>query len=332
MSAVTEQNPTARALRCLEILQDHPGVGAQELADRLGVSERAARRYVAVLREAGVQVESSRGRYGGYRLSRGQRRTPLMFSAEEALSLLLAVLAGHHAAADDEEPVGRALARLLRSLPGPVAEQAVSIRRTAALAPDRNAARPEPAVVTEVSEAIAARRRLMFDYRSEAGNAWTVRADPWAVVVWRGRWYLLCAELRDSGTRQRCFRIDRMARPRLLDEPAEIPADLDPVQQLEDSLSIGWEYPVSVLVEAPVSSVQRWLSRSLGRLEEVDEDRTRLTASTSNPWFYAEQLARLPASYRIESPDELREAAAAIGRRLLAASGHEADVPASRQP
>lgn len=72
-----DPNPTARALRCLELLQDHPGITADRLAARLGVSDRAARRYVAVLRVAGLPIESERGRYGGYRVGRGLRLRPL---------------------------------------------------------------------------------------------------------------------------------------------------------------------------------------------------------------------------------------------------------------
>ena len=34
-----------------------PGIRAEQLADRLGLSDRAVRRYVAVLREAGIPVE-----------------------------------------------------------------------------------------------------------------------------------------------------------------------------------------------------------------------------------------------------------------------------------
>lgn len=56
-----ETSPTARALRALEILQARPGITADHLGDRLGVTERAARRYVAILREAGIPVESIRG-------------------------------------------------------------------------------------------------------------------------------------------------------------------------------------------------------------------------------------------------------------------------------
>ncbi|MEJ7741300.1 MAG: hypothetical protein WKF73_01400 [Nocardioidaceae bacterium] len=46
---------------------------------------------------------------------------------------------------------------------------------------------------------------------------------------------------------------------------------------------------------------------------------TRLIGSTSNPVWYAEQLAKTPASYRIVRCPELQEAARVLGQRLLAA-------------
>jgi predicted DNA-binding transcriptional regulator YafY len=84
-SVAPEISPTARALQALEILQIQPGTTADQIAERLGVTGRAARRYVAILREAGVPVESSRGRYGGYWLGRGVRLPPVVFTQEEAL-------------------------------------------------------------------------------------------------------------------------------------------------------------------------------------------------------------------------------------------------------
>ena len=60
-----DHNPTARALIVLELLQDNPGITAQRLAERLGVSERAARRCIATLRDADIPIESTRGPYGG---------------------------------------------------------------------------------------------------------------------------------------------------------------------------------------------------------------------------------------------------------------------------
>ncbi|WP_346035075.1 helix-turn-helix transcriptional regulator [Brevibacterium picturae] len=76
-------SPTARALQVIELLQDWPGISADRLAAQLNVTERAARRYVAILRDADIPVESTRGPYGGYRLGRGTRLPPLLFSSAE---------------------------------------------------------------------------------------------------------------------------------------------------------------------------------------------------------------------------------------------------------
>jgi predicted DNA-binding transcriptional regulator YafY len=312
-------SPTARALLALELVQGSPGITADRLADKLGVSERAARRYVGILREAGIPLDSVRGPYGGYRVGRGLRLPPLMFSATEALGLVMAVLDGHHDAGDPTDPVGSALGKIVRALPEPVAAQAEAVRRATAPAPDRAAVRPDPATTTTLVQACSNRRRVRVDYRSEAGSEWVVEVDPWAVVVRHGRWYLLC-RTHPKGAR-RAYRVDRVRGVEVLDDTFSPPADLDPVAMLEENLAAGWEYDVEIVVDAPVEVVGRCVPRTLGRLEPLDAETSRLVGSTSNPWWYAEQLAALPASYRIVGGPELRGAARAVGRRMLAAAG-----------
>src|SRR5215469_5698983 len=114
-------SPTARALLALETIQNNPGITARQLGDRLGVTERAARRYVAILREADLPIESVSGPYGGYQVGRGLRLPPLTFTAAEAMGLVMAVLEGHRNAADPADLVGSALAMIVRVLPEPVA-------------------------------------------------------------------------------------------------------------------------------------------------------------------------------------------------------------------
>jgi predicted DNA-binding transcriptional regulator YafY len=312
-------SPTARALLALELVQGSPGITADRLADKLGVSERAARRYVGILREAGIPIDSVRGPYGGYRVGRGLRLPPLMFSATEALGLVMAVLDGHHDAGDPTDPVGSALGKIVRALPEPVAAQAEAVRRATAPAPDRAAVRPDPATTTTLVQACSNRRRVRVDYRSEAGSEWLVEVDPWAVVVRHGRWYLLC-RTHPKGAR-RAYRVDRVRGVEVLDVTFSPPADLDPVAMLEENLAAGWEYDVEIVVDAPVEVVGRCVPRTLGRLEPLDAETSRLVGSTSNPWWYAEQLAAVPASYRIVGGPELRGAARAVGRRMLAAAG-----------
>jgi predicted DNA-binding transcriptional regulator YafY len=312
-----DASPTARALLALELVQGSPGITADRLADKLGVSERAARRYVGILREAGIAIESARGPHGGYHLGRGLRLPPMMFSAAEALGLVMAVLDGHHDAGDPTDPVGGALGKIVRALPEPVAAQVEAVRRTTAPAPDRAAARPDPATTTALVQACSNHRRVRLSYRSEAGSEWDIEADPWAVVVRHGRWYLLCWS--HSADARRAYRIDRVRAVRMLDDTFSPPVDLDAVAVLEEHLAVGWEYDVEVVIDAPAETVARCLPRALGRLEPLEAETARLIGSTSNPVWYAGQLAMLPAPYRIVQCPELQEAARAIGQRLLAA-------------
>ena len=312
-----DASPTARALLALELIQGSPGISADRLAGKLGVSERAARRYVGILREADIPIESVRGPHGGYRVGRSLRLPPLMFTGAEALGLVMAVLDGHHDASDTADPVGSALGKIMRALPEPVAAQAEAVRRTTAPAPDRAAARPDPATTTALVQACSDHRRVRLGYRTEAGSQQVIEADPWAVVVRHGRWYLLCWS--HNAQARRVYRIDRVGEVRLLEDPFSTPAGLDPVAVLEEHLAVGWEYDVEIIIDAPLETVTRWLPRALGRLEALDAERTRLVGSTSNPVWYAGQIAPIPASYRIVRCPELQEAARVLGQRLQAA-------------
>lgn len=312
-----DAGPTARALLALELIQSSPGITADRLGARLGVTERAARRYVAILREAGIPIDATRGPYGGYRVGRGLRLPPMMFSAAEALGLVMAALDGHHAASDPTEPVGSALGKLIRALPEPVAAHAEAVRRATSPAPDRAAARPDPETTALLVRACSDRRLVRLDYRSEAGSEWTVEVEPWNVVVRHGRWYLLC-RARVPG-QVRTYRVDRVQRAEILADTFTPPAGLDPVALLEEHLAVGWEYDADVIIEAPLEVAGHWVPRPLGRLTAVDDAETCLTGSTSNPRWYVQQLAILPVPYRIRGGPELRRAACEVADRMKAA-------------
>ncbi|GGT51193.1 transcriptional regulator [Streptomyces kurssanovii] len=310
-------SPTARALRALEILQARPGTTAGELATRLGVTERAARRYVGILREAGIPVESARGPHGGYRLGRGTRLPPVHFTQSEALGLVMAVLSGQPAAAGTDDLVGTALGKVVKALPESVGRQAAMLREYASAAPDPYSARPDPATTSELVDAVAARRRVLVTYRSEAGNEWEAEVDPWSIVVRYGRWYLLCHSHRANAIRT--YRVDRIRAVRPTVHWFEPPEGMDPVAVLEENLGLGWEFATRVVFEAPLAEVVPWIRPPMGRLEPLG-DGCVLVGSTRNPDMYAQEwLARIPLSFRVEGGEELRAAVAALVARFTAA-------------
>lgn len=317
MAVKPETSPAARALLAMEAIRDQPGITADRLAARLGVSARAVRRYVDILRQAEVPVESVRGPLGGYRLGRGTRLPPVAFSGDEALGLVMAVLDGHHPASDPSDPVGAAVAKLLRALPQHVADQADVVRRATAAAPDRGAARPDPAITVALVRARSEERCVAVAYRSENGREFTTEVEPWAVVVRHGRWYLLCRSSRSGSVRT--YRVDRVLRVDELDRTFRMPADLDPVTTLEEHLAAGWEHPTEVVIDAPMADLA-WLNPAMGRLEPIGATTTRLVGSTSNPSGYAQDLAHLPAPFRVVGGTDLGVAVQDLAQRLADAA------------
>ncbi|GAA3454136.1 helix-turn-helix transcriptional regulator [Dactylosporangium matsuzakiense] len=117
--------PAARVLMLLELLQSGGLRTLAELADRLGVDERTVRRYVEHLIDLDIPVESVRGRYGGYRLGPGYRMPPLMLSDDEALAVLLGLVAATRSGLLDAGATASetALAKIRRVLPGHLARR-----------------------------------------------------------------------------------------------------------------------------------------------------------------------------------------------------------------
>jgi len=321
-------SPTARALLALEVIQNRPGITADQLGERLGVSERAARRYVAILREADLPIESVSGPHGGYRVGRGLRLPPLMFTAAEALGLVMAVLEGHRPAASPADLVGGALAKIVRVLPQRIAGPVRAVSEVWAPGPVphpppavTSTSRVSPELTSQLIEACTAASRLRLEYRMGRGPDSEMEVDPWAVVLRHSRWYLLAWSHPKQAVR--VLRVDRIVRAAVMPETFTPPPDLDALRTLEEHLSQGWTYPVDVLVDATVEETARWLPRSLARLEPED-DRTRLRASTDDPDWYARQLAAIPAPFRVIGSPEVQRAMAAVGRELIQASGAEA--------
>jgi predicted DNA-binding transcriptional regulator YafY len=313
-----EVSPTARALLALEVIQNSPGVTAQRLGDRLGVTERAARRYVAILREADLPIESVSGPHGGYLVGRGLRLAPLMFTAAEAMGLVMAVLEGHRKAADPGDPVGSALAKIVRLLPEQVAGPVHAVREVSVSRPAHEIwASPE--LTTQLIGACSAARRLRLAYRMGRAPDRVMEVDPWAVVLRHSRWYLLGW----SHTRQarRVLRVDRIVTIEVLPDTFTPPPGLDALRTLEEHLSQGRTHPVDVLIEATLEETSRWVPRSLGRLEPDEEGRTRLKATTDEPDWYARQLAAIPVSFRVLGSAPLQRAVEALGQRLARAAG-----------
>ena len=101
----------------------------------------------------------------------------------------------------------------------------------------------------------AARERwqVRFDYRTPEDDAATTRRlQPWGVVSWRGRWYVVGYDLDRAATR--CFRLSRVVGDvRMVGEPGAFtpPADTDLISHVARWSGAGVDHPnrATVLVQ-----------------------------------------------------------------------------------
>src|SRR5215831_19024709 len=159
--------PTAHVLTLLELLQSGGVRTTAELADRLGVDERTVRRYVDHLVDLDVPVESVRGRYGGYRLAAGYRMPPLMLSDDEAVAVLLGLIAGRRAGLMTATGTASetAAAKIRRVLPAWLASRLDALLESLAFtATPGEFPVPETGILLAVADAVRSHRPLSIRY------------------------------------------------------------------------------------------------------------------------------------------------------------------------
>ena len=142
--------PASRVLAMLELLQAHHRLTGAELAVRLGVDERTVRRYAGTLADLGIPVTAARGRYGGYRLSPGYKLPPLMLTDDEAVAVVLGLVAAERLGLGTEAPAtAAALSKITRVLPAALVDRLSAVQQTLGFTLGRRdaAARPATAVL-----------------------------------------------------------------------------------------------------------------------------------------------------------------------------------------
>jgi predicted DNA-binding transcriptional regulator YafY len=322
---------TARVLALLEILQAGGTRTVADLAGRLGVDERTVRRYVDQLVDLDVPVHSVRGRYGGYRLAPGYRMPPLMLTDEEALAVLLGLVAGRRVGLVTTSVAGMesAAAKVRRVLPEALGRRLDALLATADFTTSaRPVVTPETGVLLMLAEAARDRRPVALRYTS-----WQVRRSertlhPYGIVAHSGRWYVTGAD--SASGEVRTFRLDRIESATALSGSFEVPAGFDPAERVLSGLAeVPYLHEVSLRVRGTVEEVRARLPAGIAAVEELPD---RDPATAGDEWvrvrLRAQRLEWVPAvlawldlPFIIEHPDDLRDHVRALARRLTIGAG-----------
>ena len=321
--------PTARVLALLELLQAGGTRTAGDLATRLDVDERTLRRYAGHLVELGIPVRSVRGRYGGYRIEPGYRMPPLMLSDDEAVAVLLGLLAARRAglAPTSAAATESAAAKVRRVLPAALGRRLDALLQTAEFtAPDRPGTQATGAVLLRLAEAVRDRRPVALTYTDAEGRSSERTLHPYGVVAHSGRWYVTGADSASGAVRT--FRLDRITAAELRDGAFEVPDGFDPAGRVLAGIA-GAPRRHSVLLRVQ-GAAEQVRARFPAGLADVADDPdgdpdgdgwvlVRLEVEDLH-WVPA-VLAGLGLPFTVEEPDALRGLLRSLAARLTAAAG-----------
>jgi predicted DNA-binding transcriptional regulator YafY len=306
-------------LTLLELLQSGGIRTVGELAERLDVDERTVRRYADHLIELDVPVESVRGRYGGYRLASGYRMPPLMLSDDEALAVLLGLVAGRRAGL--MTAVGTAsetaAAKIRRVLPERLGRRLDAVLGSVAFtAPAGESTAPEAAILLSIADAVSHHRPVSIRYAAADGRQSERTLHPYGLVAHSGRWYVTGAD--PAIGEDRTFRLDRIIGARTLPGSFDPPDGLDPAARVLTGLATAaYRHEVTLRIQGTAEQIRTRLPASIAILGEPDADRwSRVELRAERLDWLPAVLASLDLPFAIERPDELRDLVMVFAGRL----------------
>jgi predicted DNA-binding transcriptional regulator YafY len=325
-------HPTTRVLTILELLQAHPQLSGAKLAERLEVDRRSVRRYIVMLQDLGIPIETTRGNRGGYRLRAGFKLPPLMLTDAEALAITVSLEAARRQGlAVDGAAVTGALTKIERVLPESLRSELQSLRAAVSSAPYAPTPQPASDVLRLVGAAISRQERIRLRYvgagdDTARGEQSDRAVDPYGLVCHWGYWYLVgWCWLRDD---LRIFRLDRVVAVMPTAERFTPPADLDPLRVVLERLALAprrWQ--IDVVLETSLEAAQAQVVPGTALIEPGDGG-VRFRSTADSLEAAARALASFGCPLRVREPAELREEMRRLANTLLAAATDREAAPA----
>lgn len=299
---------SARLLRMLALLQTPRNWTGSELADRLGVSARTVRHDIDRLRSLGYPVNAARGSAGGYRLGAGAELPPLLLDDDEAVAVAVGLrpAAGGSIAGIGESAL-LALSKLENVLPSRLRRRVNTLHTyTLTVPPDRAGPSVNPGVLSLIAGLCRDHERLRFDYESHSGSATRREVEPYTLVNWGRRWYLVAYDVDRSDWRT--FRVDRIE-PKIPTGPRFAPRDL-PFEDVASYVSrnvsaAAWRHRARVIVHAPAAVVAERINPAVGTVQPLDEATCVLNTGADTVETLAIYLSLLGVDFTVTEPPEL---------------------------
>jgi predicted DNA-binding transcriptional regulator YafY len=308
-----------RLLRVLTLLESRREWSGADLAERLEVSTRTVRNDMVRLRSLGYPVGAAPGVAGGYRLGAGTALPPLLLDDDEAVAVAVALRSSTGGGvAGIEETSVRALVKLEQVLPSRLRRR-VNALQAYTVPVALSGPTVEPHLLSTIAAACRDVEVLRIDYRKHDGTESTRSVEPYRLVHWGRRWYLVAWD-RDRRA-WRTFRVDRLQvrspnGPRFM--PREPPAEDIGEYVKRNVRSVPMTHQALVMVQAPAAVIAERVPRGIV-IEPIDDNTCAVHASANSVEMLALYLGMMDADFTVTEPPELMARLSKLATRFSSA-------------
>lgn len=297
-------------------LQSKRVVKAEEIAKRFSMSLRTVYRDVKALMEAGIPIGSEPGK--GYFIVEGYHLPPVMFTQDEASSMLLAgklveKLTDNSVRLSFDSALHKVKAVLsasekdhLESLQNlvQVLERPRATEENKETFPDH--------FLTAIQRAVVKKQILRIDYTNNQQELTTREVEPIGIFYYGAAWHLIAwCRLRNG---YRDFRADRIRNLINTERPFET-RNLLSLQEYFQSMHQSHEGLIRVLVSFDKAALKN--RHVYGGLSQKDlGDRIQVEFLIDNLIYIARMLLMYGSAATIESPEELKGLVADLAEEL----------------
>jgi predicted DNA-binding transcriptional regulator YafY len=173
----------------------------------------------------------------------------------------------------------------------------------------------DPDVAREVSRAINERRLIELDYYKENEDEFSLRrVEPYALVNGREGWYVASFDPEKAAMRH--FRLDRIRRAEVTEEPFEPRAEVDPAAEVDGWMRTG-EVSSSRTARVWISPERaRWARESRRVLRESADGAVVVELSFAGVQWLVREVLKEAGDAAVLEPQDAREAVLAASARL----------------
>jgi predicted DNA-binding transcriptional regulator YafY len=207
----------------------------------------------------------------------------------------------------------RALSKLEQVMPARLRRRVNALQTFTVLVPrDERESTIDPNVLTTLAAACRDHDRVRFAYRDRVRTTTRRDVEPYRLVNWGRRWYLVAWDLeRDAW---RTFRVDRLHLRLPLGQrfaPRPLPDEDVAAYVARGVAEMAWRFRARVVVHDAAETIAERIGRHVGTIEPIDDRTCIVDAGADSAEVLAVYLGMLGADFEVDDDSEL---AAHVGR------------------